>query len=671
MAAPDSSMRAARWLRGGCRAGLAAGLPVPLGIVAVKLVPSLAVAYPLLLLPLLLAGPLAVRRLRCADAARAALLAGTISGAIAAGSLALALALFGDWFWALTAAAAAPPMPPLPRIMVLPTAWLTWPHQDVLFFQPPLALSLGVLTWTVGPSLGALGRPLVRILPRSLAGRLRLAFGTLIALTLLLGLAGFGMIEEMHLRAHRVQLRADWQRQLGLARAALDEELAARLADPGRADPASSIARLERAQQVYQTLGSPNPRPGIAVGRDDLVAVLNEYRAPLDDAVAAQHALRAAANDPAASLARLVDATAALGRLQRAVEADTTAMLASSDLSHHQRLIVVMVLVGLIAGLGLWTGERVLEAIGGPLAQLGAHLRQVARGDFGARVPARGPNELRQLGESVNQMTADLARLYAVERERRAMAEAVATREHELSVAKEFWTNTLLHDLKSPLTLIAGWGDLLEHERLTSQQQDAVQQIQVGVRMLEDLVADINDSFRLQADALPIRRAPIDPAQLLQNVVAECRRLDRPAPAVQIADGVGPVLADARLVGRVLHNLIGNAYKHAGGGAGVVLVVEAGPGSTRFAVDDDGPGIPISERERIFERFMQGIGAAHGSGLGLAFCKLVIQQLGGRIWAETSPRGGARIAFELPRPPSERLMPASLDGGAHRASRVA
>jgi signal transduction histidine kinase len=658
-------------MRDGWRAGLAAGLPVPLGIVAVKLMPGLWAGYPLLLLALALAGPLAVRRLRLANAACAALLAGLVSGIIAAVSLALALALFGDWFWALTSAAAAPPMPPLPRIMVLPTAWLTWPQQDILFFQPFLSLLLGLIAWAARPAFGSLRGPLASALPHSLGGRLRLAFGALIALTMLLGAASFGMIEEMHLRAHRVQLRADWQRQLGQARTALDEELAARLGEPGRADPAGSAARLEAVQRVYQAVSSPTPRPGIAVGRDDILAVLNGYRPLLDEAVAAQQAFQAADKDPSLSTPRLIESIAALGRLQRAVELDIADVLSGSDLTHHQRLILVMVLVGLIAGAGLWTGERVLEAIGAPLAALGAHLRRVARGDFSRRVVVRGPHELRQLSDSVNEMTADLARLYAVECERRAMAEAVATRERELSAAKEFWTNTLVHDLKSPLTLISGWSDLLELETRSSHQQEAVEQIQLGVRMLEDLVADINDSFRLQADALPIRRASITPIELLQTAVTECRYLDRPAPAVQAADDLGPVLADGRLIGRVLHNLIGNAYKHAGSGATVVLVAEPRDGVVRFAVDDDGPGIPVAERERIFERFMQGVGAADGSGLGLAFCKLVIQQLGGRIWAETSPCGGTRIAFELPTPPVERVAPFGLEGTGQRTSRVA
>lgn len=673
--------RTAHWAWAGYRAGLAASLQVPLGIAAIKLVPALGASYPLLLVPLLLAGPLAIRRLPLRDAMRATVLAGILSGAIAAISLALALAVFGDWFWALTSAAAAPPMPPLPHITLLPTEWLTWPHQDILVFQPLLALGLGLLTWLLTLAVGALGLPIARLLPRSLTGRLRLAFGTVVGLTLLFGAASFGMIEEMHLQAHRVQLRADWQRQLGIARAALDDDLALRVGSAGQSatpDPAASAVRFEQVERIYQTLASPTPHPGISAGRDDIAAVLRLYQPLLDQAHAAHQALQApqqAGADPARESARLADAIVALGRLQDQVNTDLTTVLAGSDLSHHQRLIVVMALVGLIAGLGLWTGERALETIGAPLTALGAHLSRVARGDFSRRVLAHGPEELRQLAESVNQMSADLARLYDVERDRRSMAEAIAAREHELSAAKEFWTNTLVHDLKSPITLISGWCYLLErglHGRLSPDQADAVQQIQEAARTLEDLVGDINGSFRLQAEALPIHRSPLNPDDLLRTAANQYRGLERPAPIVRTAAMARPVLADARLVGRVLQNLIGNAYKHGGASTQIVLAAEDDDHVVRFTVDDNGPGIAPGERERIFERFTQGAGAARGSGLGLAFCKLVVQQLGGRIWADTSPLGGARIAFELP--PAHTETSSSLtatDTSPHLTSRVA
>src|SRR5688500_1232613 len=215
----------ATWVRAGVRIGLLTSLQVPVGILLVTLIPALWSAYPLLVLPLLLTGPLAIQRLPLRNALGAAALAGLTSGTIAAGSLALAWALLGDWYWMMTSAAGAPPMPPLPRIMVLPTNRLTWAHQDILFFQPLLAVVLGLVAWSTGPLSRKLGPHARRLLPHSLSGRLRLAFGTLTLLTMALGMIGFGMIEEMHVRTHRIQLRADWQRQLGIVRSTLDEEL--------------------------------------------------------------------------------------------------------------------------------------------------------------------------------------------------------------------------------------------------------------------------------------------------------------------------------------------------------------------------------------------------------------------------------------------------------------
>lgn len=706
MARTRRTLAVPRWARAGLIAGLITSVHVPVGIIALELAPALWLAYPILVLPLLLTGPLAVGRLKLRRAVLAAAIAGVVSGTITAVSFALAWRLLGDWFWMLTAAAGAPPMPPLPRIMLLPTDWFTWAHQDILFLQPPLAVALGLLVIALRPVSARLGQWTRRVLPRSISGQLRLAFGALTLLTIALGMVGFGMIEEMDIRNHHVQLRADWQRQLSVIDATLDEELAARLSSGATLDPLLSAARGEQIERIYQGLAGTGQRPGLSARPEDVGAALATYRPTYDEAVSAYQTFLVAARtpdaDPTLTTASLVEAMAALGALQNVVGADLVRTLASNDVRHHERLIGVMALVAVVAGLGLWTGERVMEAIGAPLASLEVHVRRVARGEFSRRVPAQGPEELRQLGHSVNAMTADLARLYDVERERRTMAEAVATREQELSAAKEFWTNTLVHDLKNPLALIVGWTDLMEHGPdgpPSPSQYQAIQQIRQAATMLDDLVADINDSFRLQATSLPIHRAIVAPDELLRGVVAEYQGLDRPAPEVRIMPGVGPVLADTRLVGRVLHNLIGNAYKHGGADARVALVAEAVPASAetsqagarasvvRFAVDDDGRGIPEGERACVFERFIQGEGAARGSGLGLAFCKLVIEQLGGRIWVDCSPFGGTRIAFALPcprslptpnlapptpgSPPERPTQPASSTDDAAAASRQA
>ena len=654
---------------------------LPVGILAIKALPGLWNVYPLLLLPLLLTGPLAERRLPLRLAIGAAALAGVVAACIATASFATALLLFGDWYWGLTSAAGAPPMPPLPRIALFPTTLLTWAHQDLLFFQPLLAVLLGVAACAARQLDAQVGRIAAAGAPASLSGRLRLAYGAVITMTMVLGLVGFGMIEEMHMRTHRIQLRADWQRQIGSVRTMLDEELML-LSQTARqpataASTSATVAVAERAARVdgiYRALASGAPRPGIPGSRDDILSLLIAYRPLLDRAIAAHAAYRATADSPAGQIAPLAAAISSLGELQQAVGTDLADVLAGSDLTHHQRLITVMALVGLITSLGMWMGEHLFRSIEQPMAALGAHVRRVARGDFARKLPALGPYELHTLATSVNEMTTDLARLYANEREQRAKAEGIARREHELSAAKEFWTNTLVHDLKNPLTLIAGWSDLLEHGRhghLSPPQREAVEQIRQATRMLEDLVIDINDSSRLQAEALPIHRSAVGPDDLVRTAVMDYRGLDRPAPDVRIAAGLCPVLADARLVGRVLHNLIGNAYKHGGSHARVTLVAEHGDGGVLFAVDDDGPGIPPAEREHVFGRFMQGSGAARGSGLGLAFCKLVVEQLGGRIWAESSPQGGARLAFALPAAPAELAVRATQEPTVRLAPRVA
>lgn len=638
-----------------------------MGILAVTLIPGFWPIYPLLVLPLLLTGPLAVRNLPLKHALRAAALAGVLSGTLASLCLAVAWQVTGSWYWMLTSAASARPMPALPRVSILPPEWMTWPQQDILFLQPLMAVALGLLAVILGPFGQAMLETTGRWLPGSLRGRLRLAFGVLTVLTLGLGMIGFSMIEEMHMRTHRLQLQMDWQRELGNARAVLDQQLEMRVAGAELSDAA---AQQEQVSQTYQRLSSTAPRTGISGNRDDIQSLLTRYKPLLDKAISTHEVYLATDADPIA----LTAAVTTLGKLQRAVETDVTEVLAGSDLSHHERLISVMGMVAVVAGLVLWTGERVIQTIGGPLAVLGAQVHRVARGDFSRRISGRGPDELRRLGDSVNQMTADLARLYAVEREGRAMAESVARRERELSEAKEFWTNTLVHDLKNPLALIAGWSDLLQdsrHGSLDPSQTMAVTQIQQAAEALADLVADINDSFRLQAEALPLRREPVAPRDLLAPVADKYRGLGLPVPNVHVVGQPAPVLADVRLVSRVLHNLIGNAYKHAGESAQVVLVAETAGERVRFSVDDSGPGVPESERSRIFERFAQGRGSARGSGLGLAFCKLVVEQLGGRIWAAASPMGGARIAFELPLALAEAASPPREDASILSAPRVA
>ncbi len=115
----------------------------------------------------------------------------------------------------------------------------------------------------------------------------------------------------------------------------------------------------------------------------------------------------------------------------------------------------------------------------------------------------------------------------------------------------------------------------------------------------------------------------------------------------------GTLRADSEQLTGVLRNLLANARRHAGEQGRVELSAVARGSSLTIRIDDDGPGIPAEERERIFDRFYRSEAAREresgGSGLGLAIAKAIVERHGGRIRAEESPLGGARLAVELPR----------------------
>jgi signal transduction histidine kinase len=114
----------------------------------------------------------------------------------------------------------------------------------------------------------------------------------------------------------------------------------------------------------------------------------------------------------------------------------------------------------------------------------------------------------------------------------------------------------------------------------------------------------------------------------------------------------GHVRGNVELLGRAVRNLLANARRHAGDSGRVLLSATTVGDRVTVAVEDDGPGIPVPERERVFERFHRVDESrgrdSGGSGLGLAICREIVATHGGRIRIEDSPLGGARVAFELP-----------------------
>ena len=234
------------------------------------------------------------------------------------------------------------------------------------------------------------------------------------------------------------------------------------------------------------------------------------------------------------------------------------------------------------------------------------------------------------------------------------------TEERELQQMRNDLTSMIIHDLRSPLSAIYS-GLLLLREihpasRTDPTLQDTFTIAERSCLKLIDLVNSLLDIGKLEAGRMELAQQPTDLSELVEGV------LDRLAPLAQ-EQGIKferrirepwSVFVDEEKIGRVLTNLVDNAIKFTPPDGRVTVMAELAPGEVdrvRCGVHDTGAGIPAEYHERIFERFTQGprkSSRRRGTGLGLTFCKLMVEVHGGRIWVESEEGQGSTFYFTLP-----------------------
>ena len=159
---------------------------------------------------------------------------------------------------------------------------------------------------------------------------------------------------------------------------------------------------------------------------------------------------------------------------------------------------------------------------------------------------------------------------------------------------------------------------------------------------------------RIEAGAIHLQLTEMDPEDL---VAAALTTADNELAGHEVnveyeAAMVEPVTCDAVLIVQTLANLLRNAARYAGAKARIGLFVGAKPGFVSFSIRDDGPGVPESDLEHIFDKFFRvEKSPPGGTGLGLAICKSVVVAHGGEISARNLPEGGFAVDFNLPSKP--------------------
>jgi two-component system, sensor histidine kinase and response regulator len=245
----------------------------------------------------------------------------------------------------------------------------------------------------------------------------------------------------------------------------------------------------------------------------------------------------------------------------------------------------------------------------------------------------------------------------------------------ELEALRDSLTHMIVHDMRTPLTGMCGYLELLQ-QRAGAGLDEASRSFLAAARSqateLADMATSVLDVSRLESASLPLNRSRCDLLGLARDAVASLGLL---ANNVQLAFAAPPepvwVTCDAELIRRVTANLVGNAAKYSPQGGTVRVTVEwlnsGSEARARLAVSDDGPGIPPEHRERIFEKFAQiaadGRRILHSTGLGLTFCKLAVEAHGGQIAVESSEGRGSTFWYTLPPAESPLSEPAHSGEG--------
>jgi PAS domain S-box-containing protein len=231
------------------------------------------------------------------------------------------------------------------------------------------------------------------------------------------------------------------------------------------------------------------------------------------------------------------------------------------------------------------------------------------------------------------------------------------TEEYALDRMKVDFISTVSHELRTPLAAIYGAALTLRRADVKLDEVREDQLLTVVADESERLARIVNEilwASRVESGTIQISIERCDATELARSVVdaARAHLPENIGLALQSADDLPPVAADPDKVLQVLTNLLDNAIKYSPDGGRVVVELDRTGDHVRFAITDEGLGIPAPEQERVFEKFhrldpnlTRGVG---GTGLGLYVCRELVRTMGGRIWVDSREGAGSTFAIELP-----------------------
>ena len=323
------------------------------------------------------------------------------------------------------------------------------------------------------------------------------------------------------------------------------------------------------------------------------------------------------------------------------------------------RQLMGYAVIGLVVVFCTMTGALLIaRSIARPVRLLNFAAEEFGGGNFSARAPTEGKDEMSRLGVNFN-----------------AMAERLQKREArfaELDRLKSEFVSTVSHELRTPLTTIKALTRLLMREGLEeTKRREYVETISVECDRQIDFVLNLLDLSRIEGGVLRVTHERVDVDEVISSVVnSETRAAEKRRHELRVEPQpeAPPVCADPKELRRVLSNIVENAIKYTPDGGRIILSAREEDSHVAISVTDNGRGIPAEDMPILFDKFHRGRPAPHsaamaegttnaefledadvsGVGLGLYLARNVMERMGGRITVDSKVGRGSTFKLHLP-----------------------
>ena len=273
-----------------------------------------------------------------------------------------------------------------------------------------------------------------------------------------------------------------------------------------------------------------------------------------------------------------------------------------------------------------------LRSIMVPVAEITEKAKRIANGSYGVQIQTRYHDEIGELAETINEMSAKIGQNEKMQAE---------------------FISQLSHELRTPLTVINGWSEtLLADEMLDPDTRQGLKIISGEAKRLTEMVMELLDFTRMQDGRMTLNVEMTDiRCEFEDTVFMYGSRLAQEGIKLQYVDygeDIPEIPCDAKRLRQVFLNILDNAAKHGGEGKRIEASMSFEKDCVVVRIRDFGPGIPEDEIPLVKKKFYKGSSKARGTGIGLAVCDEIVEMHGGTLTLENAQGGGTLVTVSLP-----------------------